>query len=287
MRTIAHLSDLHFGRSDAAVADALSVHVRSLKPDVVVISGDLTQRAREREYQQAADFLRLLPSPQIIVPGNHDVPLHNVVARLRSPLDFYRRYISDDLAPYYRDEEIAVLGINTARSLTWKNGRISREQVIASCEQLERSTGDVVRMIVTHHPFDLPASYRPRHLVGRARMAMVAFAACNVDLFLSGHLHASSITHTVDRYKIAGHAALVIQAGTAISTRLRSEVNSWNLLRIAPPSRLSIERFAWAPDARSFQRVATADYRKSSNGWSIVTENTTDKPNDAPRQRSA
>ena len=140
MRTIAHLSDLHFGRSDAAVADALSVHVRSLKPDVVVISGDLTQRAREREYQQAADFLRLLPSPQIIVPGNHDVPLHNVVARLRSPLDFYRRYISDDLAPYYRDEEIAVLGINTARSLTWKNGRISREQVIASCEQLERST---------------------------------------------------------------------------------------------------------------------------------------------------
>src|SRR5438270_804255 len=125
MRTLVHLSDLHFGRIDPAVVDALAVAVSTLRPHLVAISGDLTQRAREREYRAAREFLDRLPRPQIVVPGNHDVPLHNVVQRFFGPLTLYRRYISNDLEPFFIDDEIAVAGVNTARSLTWKGGRIN------------------------------------------------------------------------------------------------------------------------------------------------------------------
>jgi len=127
MRTLVHLSDLHFGRVDPALVEPLIQLVGRIRPDVVVVSGDLTQRARTEQFKEARRFLDSLPAPQIVVPGNHDVPLHNVVSRFLQPLDKYRRYITDDLEPFYVDDAIAVLGINTARSLTIKRGRVSYE----------------------------------------------------------------------------------------------------------------------------------------------------------------
>jgi 3',5'-cyclic AMP phosphodiesterase CpdA len=129
MRTIVHLSDLHFGRVDQALVEPLIETVNALAPDLVAVSGDLTQRARTAQFVEARAFLDALPAPRIVVPGHHDVPLYNPVARFLGGLLKYRRYISDDLAPFYRDREIAVLGLNTARSLTFKNGRINRKQL--------------------------------------------------------------------------------------------------------------------------------------------------------------
>src|SRR5436190_18217785 len=117
MRTLLHLSDLHFGRVDPVLLEPLGAFARELAPDVVVVSGDLTQRARSEQFRQARRFLDGQPSPQIVVPGNHDVPLRNPFARFIAPLRKYRRYISDDLEPSFVDEEIAVVGINSARSL--------------------------------------------------------------------------------------------------------------------------------------------------------------------------
>src|ERR1039457_1070109 len=128
MRTNAHLSDPHFGRIERATVQDLIASVTEAKPDIVVVSGDLTQRAKEREFQEARQFLQALPSPQIVVPGNHDVPLYNVLARALKPFRNYQRYISEDLEPFYSDDEIAIAGINTARSLTFKNGRIRSEE---------------------------------------------------------------------------------------------------------------------------------------------------------------
>ena len=123
MRTIAHLSDPHFGRIEPATVQALIATVTEARPDIVVVSGDLTQRAKEREFQEARLFLEALPSPQIVVPGNHDVPLYNVFARALKPLRNYQRYISEDLEPFYSDDEIAIVGVNTARSLGRKRAR--------------------------------------------------------------------------------------------------------------------------------------------------------------------
>ena len=123
IRTLIHLSDLHFGKVDPAIIPGLLDFLRVTKPDLVAISGDLTQRARTAEFLEARKFLDAIPFPKIVVPGNHDVPLHNVFARLFRKLDRFRRFISQDLEPFYVDDDIAAAGVNTARALTGKNGR--------------------------------------------------------------------------------------------------------------------------------------------------------------------
>src|SRR3954471_6899322 len=129
MRTIAHISDLHFGRIDPPVVEALAADLAAHKPDLLVVSGDFTQRARAGQYKAAAEFLKRLPKPQLVVPGNHDIPMYDwfFLPRFLAPLRNYRRYITRDLRPFYQDDELVVLGINTARSLTHKSGWINDE----------------------------------------------------------------------------------------------------------------------------------------------------------------
>ena len=132
MARIAHLSDVHFGAHDPVVVGVRRGLARRARPDLVVISGDFTQRARVEQYREAGAFLDRLEAAGLKtlgVPGNHDIPLYDVVRRFARPLDRYRRYIDDDLCPWFESERLAVLGINTARSLTFKNGRINREQM--------------------------------------------------------------------------------------------------------------------------------------------------------------
>ncbi len=131
MRIIAHLSDLHFGRVDPKTLEPLLNSLHELAPHVVVVSGDFTQRATEVEFRQAREFLNRIPQPQIVTPGNHDVPLYDLFSRFARPLDRYRRFITEDLQPSYTDEEIAVAAVNTARSWTFKGGRINHFQVSA------------------------------------------------------------------------------------------------------------------------------------------------------------
>ena len=271
MKTLVHLSDLHFGRVDYAVRDAILAAVDDIKPDVVVISGDLTQRARSHQFQEAREFLDALPRPQIVVPGNHDVPLYNVFARFGRPLDKYRRYITEDLQPFYADDEVAIVGINTARSLTTKYGRINERQIAGVREKLRAHSDDVTKIVVTHHPFDLPANYDEGELLGRAKLAMVALAECGADILLAGHLHIGHTGHTAMRYRIAGHSALVVSAGTATSTRHRGEANSFNVVRINHPH-VNIERLIWQASAKTFAPAAAENFQFTSAGWKPVPD---------------
>jgi len=266
MRKLVHLSDLHFGRVDEAILAPLIAFVSESTPDVVVVSGDLTQRARSEQFKQARAFLDALPSPQIVVPGNHDIPLHNVFDRFARPLDKYRRHVTDDLEPFYADEEIAVLGVNTARSLTVKYGRVNEGQVAHIREVMCAYPDEVTKIIVTHHPFDVPEGEDERELVGRAEMAMEALAACGADLLLAGHLHLSHTGHTAERYKIAGHSALVVQAGTATSTRGRGETNSFNVIRVQHPH-INVERLAWHPESATFTPASSETFKHTTEGW--------------------
>jgi 3',5'-cyclic AMP phosphodiesterase CpdA len=266
MRTIVHMSDIHFGRTDPVVVKGLITFVNELRPDLVAVSGDLTQRARSRQFQEARAFLDVLPQPQIVVPGNHDVPLYNIFSRFLTPLDKYRRYITNDLKPVYIDEEMAVVGVNTARSLTFKGGRINEYQVAWVREQLCAPRDDVIKVVVSHHPFDLPEGHVENALVGRARMAMETLASCGADLFLAGHLHISHTSHTAKRYKIKGHSALVVQAGTATSTRSRGEANSFNVIRLRHPE-ITVERVSWQLETSSFAFVSTERFQHTPEGW--------------------
>jgi len=271
MRTIVHLSDLHFGRVDPELLRPLQQLVTRLAPDVVVVSGDLTQRAKTEEFKAARAWLDTLPGPQIVVPGNHDIPLYNVASRFLAPLRKYTRYVTLDLAPEYVDEEIAILGINTARSLTFKDGRVNKEQLAQMRQRMQAAGPDHTRIIVTHHPFDLPENSDPDDLVDRAPMAMQAFAECGVDVLLAGHLHSSHAGNSAHRYKISGYAALVVQAGTATSTRGRGESNSFNVLRVQPDD-VQVERYSWIEGTASFEPVHTEYFRRSGDVWSLAGE---------------
>jgi 3',5'-cyclic AMP phosphodiesterase CpdA len=271
MRTLVHLSDLHFGRVNAQLINPLIKVINEIKPDLVAVSGDLTQRARSWQFREARAFLDELPQPQIVVPGNHDVPLHNVFARFLWPLNKYRRYITADLQPSYADEEMIVVGVNTARSLTFKGGRINQDQVGRVREKLCNSSDEVIKAVVTHHPFDLPEGYHDRELVGRAGMAMTGLADCGADLFLAGHLHISHTGHTAKRYKIRGHSALVVQAGTASSTRERGEANSFNIIRVNHPE-ITVERVVWQPSTLTFAAESKEEFRYSPDGWIRLSE---------------
>ena len=269
MRTVVHLSDVHFGRVDRATVEPLVAFVRDVRPDLVAVSGDLTQRARRAEFEQARDFLDSLPAPQIVVPGNHDVPLYDVYARFAYPLERFRRYLRRDPEPAWADDEIAVLGVNSARSFVFKGGRINPRQVARIREWLCPFGPGVTKIIVTHHPFDLPAGMRDRLLVGRARMVMERLADCGADVFLAGHLHLAHLGLSTERYRVPGVPALIIQAGTATSTRGRGEVNSFNVLRIRHPE-LDVEHVAWNAGSGRFALTAVRRFRRGAAGWEKV-----------------
>lgn len=266
MRKLLHLSDLHFGRVDSALLVPLIELAHRLRPDLVAVSGDLTQRARSTQFREARAFLDALPTPQLIVPGNHDVPLLNVLARFAQPLNKYRRFITDDLQPSFQDEELIALGVNTARSLTLYGGRINRTQMHWAQQQLCGVAGNVFKLVVSHHPFDVPPGYSERHIVGRAAQAMLALAKCGTDIFLAGHLHLSHTGHTARRYNIAGHSALVVQAGTAVSTRHRGELNSFNVLTLDFP-RVIVERYTWQAATQTFAQCVPEEFERRVAGW--------------------
>lgn len=267
MRTIVHLSDLHFGRVDAKLLEPLRHAVTQLAPHLVLVSGDLTQRAKSEEFRQARHFLETLPTPQVVVPGNHDIPLYNVFQRFFAPHARHRRFFGDDLEPAFVDDEIAVLGVNTARALTFKDGRINEEQVERIRLRLLSLPETTIKMLVTHHPFDVPDRLRDNHrIVGRAAMAMKTLAQCGADVLLSGHLHATHAGHTAERYKIEGYSALLIQAGTATSTRGRGEANSFNALRV-DRHRIEVDEYAWNEGAAQFTPRGTQAFRNTPTGW--------------------
>ena len=266
MRTIAHLSDLHFGRVDAAVLKPLADFLAGAQPDLLVVSGDLTQRAKSAEFVAARSFIDTLDMPKIIVPGNHDIPLHNIFNRFVRPLANYQRYITADMEPFHVDDEIAVLGINTARSMTFKDGRINQAQIERVRARLAPLPGSVVKILVTHHPFDLPPHLGSDDLVGRAPLALSHFASCGVDLLLAGHMHTSHAVTTSDRYKTARYAALAIQAGTATSTRGRGESNAFNILRVVP-GQVEVDRVRWFSKNGVFEKTETQAFTSTPDGW--------------------
>ena len=266
MGTIVHLSDIHFGRVDARTVSALVHTIGIVAPDLVAVSGDLTQRARRGQFEQARQFLDRLPFPLLVVPGNHDVPLFNLAARFLDPYGGYRRHIQRELEPAFENAEMIAVGLNSARALPFRGGgRLNRAQVWRAARRLEAAPAQLVRIVVTHHPFDLPGSHGDEHLIGRSNMAMSQLAAAGADVFLAGHLHVSHVGHSAERYQIAGHSALVVQAGT-MSTRERGEPSTMNVLRVTP-TRIGIERYAWDDARESFQASWDGTFCRTDKGW--------------------
>jgi 3',5'-cyclic AMP phosphodiesterase CpdA len=269
MPRLLHLSDLHFGAHDEALVEGVEWHVDALKPDLVVISGDFTQRARTEQFREACEFLERLRDrghEVLGVPGNHDVPLYDVLRRFLSPLTRYRRFIDESLCPFIELPGVAVLGLNTARSLTFKDGRINDAQVEFIRETFSRTPPEAVRILVTHHPlFALKVGDEVTPAIGRQELALDAVQDAGVDMLLAGHHHHAS-SHDAGELVTRVGSALVVQAGTATSTRVREQEQSFNTIDIAKGS-ATITVNAWNGD--DFRPSDTRRYDWVDGKWKL------------------
>lgn len=226
-----HLSDLHFGTEDIAVVNHLIEAVNAHEPELVIISGDFTQRARKTEFAHAHALISRLNAPCFCVPGNHDVPPANLIKRFADPYGRYKSYITDDLAPVWENGEIVVAGLNSARRIlphwNWANGAISGAQR----QRLENifDPGEPRWTVCTfHHPIhkvdDMPLDVT---VFGRKR-TMAALNSLKIDLILTGHVHHASITMQGDET----HQCIYLSASTALSSRLRGQENGFNVITL-------------------------------------------------------
>lgn len=273
MRTIAHISDLHFGAHEPAVVAALETALTEARPDLIVVSGDLTQRARRGQFAEADAFLRRLETagfPLIVVPGNHDIPLYNVFRRLVAPLNRYCRTIARGRSTFHRDGEIAVLGLFSAHGLTIKDGRLTHDQTDLIGDAFDGVEDGVLRLLVTHHPLvPLPGDAEGevnRALRGATR-ALKAVKAAHVHLLMAGHHHAAAV-EIGGPQKSTDPQVMVVQAGTATSYRRRGTPNSFNLLRIEP-GRLEVDEMD--ADNGPFARARTYAFTLDRDGWKPAT----------------
>jgi 3',5'-cyclic AMP phosphodiesterase CpdA len=275
MARIAHLSDIHFGANDPVIVSGVEIWLKEQQPDLVIISGDFTQRATVDQFREASLFLgrlRAVGYALLVVPGNHDVPLYDFVRRFTAPLGRYKRYIDDDLCPWFENDEVAVLGINTARSLTIKDGRINHDQIAMLQDRFSAVAPAKTRILVTHHPlFAMPIGEGGElsEAVGRHRDAVKAVAGAGVHIALAGHFHRTYAQAALKMVESAG-SVLVMQAGTATSTRLRNnELQSFNWIHAHRNDEVELQVIAW--DGKTFRRGSHERFTREGSEWSSQT----------------
>jgi 3',5'-cyclic AMP phosphodiesterase CpdA len=269
--TLAVLGDLHFGHVDPAACAALTRDLQSAPPDLVIIAGDLTQRARGHEFRAARAFIDGLPSPRLVIPGNHDLPLFDLPRRLMNPYGRYRRHIAAELEPEVVQPAFAAIGVDATRRLRHKHGVLARPAIDHAAERLRR-TQRPFRIVAVHQPLAALHEEDRHHVARGAALALRTWLVAGADLFVGGHVHRGYCLRVGST-----PSGIVVQTGTAISTRLRhSTPNSYFRIELHAgvdgTRRMRILRRDHDPRRGCFetrhQRLALAD----AEGWRLQQE---------------
>jgi len=262
MIRIAHISDLHFGTEQPALVAALEAQIHALGPDLVVASGDLTQRARPRELSKAAAFIARLPRPVLTVPGNHDIPGVRP-ARFIDPWRGWLRHFPQGLEPTIRGDAFLAVGANSVRSggpyLDWSRGRLGHRQIERVAARLREADDHRLRILAAHHPLLLTPAGAHRGLVGRSALALARLRPAGLDLALGGHVHLG--------YAGVASGVVIAHAGTGVSDRLVGEQNGFNLIT-GDRDRLTVEHWRW--QGRRYAPSTETRFERGEHSWHSV-----------------
>ncbi|MES2941200.1 MAG: metallophosphoesterase [Pseudomonadota bacterium] len=238
MSLLLHISDTHFGTEQPPVLQALRVLARDRRPDALIFSGDVTQRARRAQFAAAARFVESLGiTRRMALPGNHDIPLFNVAARVLQPYGGYVRAFGHDLEPVLQGADFVAIGVNTTRPRRHKDGEVSAAQVERVAALLRKARPGQLRIVVTHQPCALPAAHDETDRLRGADPAIRAWADAGADLVLGGHIHLPYVLDLSQQPWAASRRMWCVQAGTAVSSRVRHAIaNSVNLIQWKAPA---------------------------------------------------
>ena len=233
MTRLLQISDTHFGTEQPHVMKALLALAHAEKPDVLVLSGDITQRASAAQFSRARNFCDDLAIPRMLsLPGNHDIPLFNIFARLLHPYAAYLHAFGPALEPQLQTSSLCVLGVKTTRRWRHKNGQISDEQIERVCAQLSKAALQQLRVVVVHQPVHVLKKSDEHDRLHGWEAAVRAWAVAGADVVMGGHIHLPYVCDLSASVQGLGRRMWCVQAGTALSSRVRREApNSVNLLR--------------------------------------------------------
>ncbi|WP_425050356.1 metallophosphoesterase family protein [Psychromarinibacter sp. S121] len=268
MTRLIHLSDLHFGRARPELLAPLLQAVTAANPDLVIVSGDLTQRARSAEFREARAFLDRIPAPWLAVPGNHDVPLYNLGERVLRPYRKYTRWISPVLAPAFVNEKVAVVGCNTVDPHRHQRGRIRSRDLDRLCRIFDEGPRNRLNILFAHHPFEQEDDV-DKSLMKHAASGLRRLTACNTHVVLSGHLHRWRAGPFLTGTRSEG--PVQVHSGTSLSSRLRGEVNDFARLDVTADT-LDVTRMVVQDATLAFAEADRISFRRGASGLSPLTE---------------
>lgn len=262
MTRLLHISDTHFGTEQPLVMQAFETHVKDHGADLVVFSGDITQRARRDQFASAQAFIKRIKDygvPQVLtIPGNHDIPIYNLIARLFSPYGNYHRYIDRNLAPIFENDDALIIGLNTTHPIRRKDGKVTARQIEEVAERLRQCDPQKLRIVAAHQPFGAIVASDRRNLQIGARAALERWAAAGLDLVMGGHIHLPYVLALTTQYTGLSKEIWGVQAGTTLSSRLRGTFpNSFNRVHLNRRTKqVIIERWEYVVTRTAFERSA-------------------------------
>lgn len=252
MTVLLQVSDPHFGTERAEVMAALETFSAAQSPDVLLLSGDITQRATRRQFAAARAFVdRLRIAAVLAIPGNHDIPLFNLAARLWHPYGHYSRAFGTTLEPEFENDHVLVVGVKTTRRYRHKDGEVSAAQIERVARRLETASAGQCRVVMVHQPVAVVSASDRANLLRGNEEAVRGWATAGADVIVGGHIHLPFVVDLQDRWPDLGRRVWAVQAGTALSTRVRPGAgNSVNLMRTGAGCRL--ERWDYDEAAGQF-----------------------------------
>ena len=268
---IAHLSDIHFGKiAHPGVVDAIVADVNAQPFDLVVASGDLTQRARRSEFRDARAMLDRFEPPVLVVPGNHDVRAwwHHPFDRVFRSARRFSEFINEDRTPTFEAPGLAVFGLDSAHGLTIKGGKIRPRHLEAMRAYFAGADAGAFRVLVLHHHLLRLEALGSHDIARGARRALAVAQEADVDLVLCGHLHRSHVARVETAPPLAGapgHKLVVASAGTATSSRGRAEnkaTNFYNWIAVGT-ERFAVEERRFDPASGAFSTERTTAFDRT------------------------